>query len=167
MSELLVSVDPGLRELGLARFEGERLVCAELVRNPVRRDRGPAAWAAMAGAVGKVLQARPDVLVLELPQVYLGSRAPGVDPADLLELTGVLGAIVGSVGAKRALGYRPREWKGQVPKRVHQERLMGILTAGELAAIRPCPDSLIHNVRDAIGLGLFQLKRTTGMGYAR
>ncbi len=154
-----VAIDPGLRELGVAVFHGRDLVRAFLVKNPERHLRGPSAWQSMAGATVANLDLRPDLAVVEIPQVYRESRAPSVDPDDLLQLVGVEGVIIGRLQPHRSVGYRPREWKGQVRKEAHNKQTLALLSASERTAIQDCAASYLHNVLDAIGLGLFQLKR--------
>jgi hypothetical protein len=157
----LIAIDPGLRVAGAAVFENAVLTWAGLVRNPVKKERGPEAWMAMAREVEKVVYVkanRNDALVTEYPQVYRGPRQKG-DPADLIELTGVAGAISGVLQAETSRGFLPREWKGATPKTVHNARVLARLTADEKTAIDATPPSLIHNVIDAVGIGLFYLGR--------
>jgi len=103
---------------------------------------------------------KPELLVTEFvseyPQVY--ARGPG-DPADLIELAGVVGAVGYAIRSMKSSSYLPRSWKGQVPKDVMCARIEGRLSPEEKAAIRPCPTSLRHNVLDAIGVGLFHIGR--------
>lgn len=97
-------------------------------------------------------------LVCEIPQVYARDRSKG-DPNDLIDLAGVVGACT-----QEALTVEwspvPRDWKGQIPKHVTQARVLDALGAEELAAIdETIPASLLHNVYDAIHLGLVYLRR--------
>lgn len=160
-SEVLVAVDPGLRELGLALFHGQTLVACHLVRSPERTVRGPVAWRAMAKAVVEALGGpRPEgVVVTEYPQAYRAQHQKG-DQADLIELAGAVGAVSYALGAERLVGYLPREWKGQVPKEVHNRRIRSKLTDAELAVLTAIrAGALEHNVVDAIGIGLVHLGR--------
>ena len=159
MPNVTVSIDPGLRHLGLATFCDETLTYAGLIKNPETTARGPKAWVAMAEVVAREVDDR--VLMThdfasEVPQVY--ARGPG-DPADLLELAGVVGAVAAVIGAGRATGYLPRVWKGQVPKAVMCRRIEDRLSDDEKDAVEKCPASLRHNVLDAIGIGLYHLGR--------
>ncbi len=55
----------------------------------------------------------------------------------------------------------PAQWKGAVPKEVHQPRILAALTAAEqgvLDAAKVAP-TLKNNVVDAIGLGLWAVGR--------
>lgn len=112
-------------------------------------------------------------LALEVMQVYGGPRKE--DPNDLLELNGVQGAISATVDdLDEIVAYLPRQWKGQVPKDVMCRRITkpGRLTEQELentglvradnaiGAKHPnIPTHLLHNVLDAIGIGLYHLNR--------
>ena len=163
---MVVSIDPGLRACGVAIFWDGVLVRAAYVKNPEKKARGPEAWKAMAQAVYEWMSdtnkpgwtKRPHVLVLEVPQVYRAGQQKG-DPDDLIQLAGVDGCVVGLIGPDVVRAYLPREWKGQVPKEIHNARVMRELTEEEKAAIEPCAPSLLHNVIDGIGIGLYFLKR--------
>jgi hypothetical protein len=153
---VLLAVDPGLRGCGAALFFDGALTFAHYVRNPNREDRGPAAWRDMAEAVRLFAQGRLiDALVLEVPQVY--TRGKG-DPGDLVELAGVDGAILGRLMPVQQYGYKPREWKGSVPKDIHHARVRKTLTEAERQILEnSAPASLRHNVLDAIALGKWWL----------
>lgn len=162
---LTLAIDPGLRECGLAWYRDQTLVRCGLAVNPDRHGRGLAAWRSMAQACFALWRPRGtlDDLVVELPQVYGSGRGKG-DPNDLLQLTGVLGAIGGYLRAQHYHEFTPRAWKGQVPKAVHHDRVVNVwLSESELAALRlGCEDvksDLKHNVLDAVGLGLHWHKR--------
>jgi hypothetical protein len=160
-------VDPGLRLCGVALFEGPTLVRAWLAKNSVKTERGPTAWNSMGDAVlSSWLKNSPrrghqlDQLVVEVPQVYFGSRGGG-NAADLIELAGVVGAVSSSVPVRNRKCFLPREWKGSVPKAVHNKRVLKRLDAEETASLEKVPKSLQHNMVDSIGLGLFYLGRMT------
>lgn len=145
-------------------FRDGVLVRAAYVKNTEMKKRGPEAWQPMAKAVYKWLAdfmadgERVDVLVLEVPQVYSAGQQKG-DTDDLIQLAGVDGCIVGYVGPDAVKAYLPREWGGQTPKHIKNARVMKELTEEEKRAIEACAPSLLHNVQDAIGIGLYYLKR--------
>lgn len=161
---LLVSCDPGLRACGVAVFQDGVLVHAALVKNPVKKARGPEAWWGMADAVrthiweSDSFRLVPRTYVLEVPQVYRFGKSR-TDPDDLIQLAGVGGAVGAVLRPKEAYGYYPRQWKGQVPKEVMVARIEGRLTPEEVKAIQPVAASLRHNVLDGVGLGLHHLGR--------
>lgn len=155
---VLVSYDPGLREAGIALFHGKVLHRAALLRNPVEKLRGPSAWRAMAKEAAKWVGGPVDVAVVEMMQVYGGKWA--ANPADLMQLVGVDGAVCMSIDAKAYVDYLPRSWKGQVPQATYAKRIDALLKkTGESEAVEECPASLRHNVLHAVGLGLFHLGR--------
>jgi hypothetical protein len=156
----LVAIDPGLRVMGWAVFNHHgALHAARLLRNPDNTGRGPATWARMAAQI-------PDDgtdLAIEYPQIYRGGKA---DPSDLIELAGVVGACTVARDWAGIRGFLPRAWKGQIPKDVHQKRILATLTPAEIEIVRAldCPASLAHNVLDAIGIGLHALGRQLHTG---
>jgi hypothetical protein len=165
-----LAIDPGLRQCGVSIFEGTSLHGAWLARSRVLKDRGPKAWFAMAEKVFESwLQRAPargylvHSLVVEVPQVYWRARrrgkAGGGNAADLIELAGVVGAISSLAPVLNRVHFLPRKWKGQVPKKVHNARVMKRLSSAEQGFIEPTPASLLNNVIDSVGLGLFHLGR--------
>jgi hypothetical protein len=55
----------------------------------------------------------------------------------------------------------PRTWKGNIPKAIHNERVLGALTAAERATLpkRPRAKDFDHNMIDAVGIALWQLRK--------
>jgi hypothetical protein len=96
---------------------------------------------------------RPHRLVVEVPRIYPHSRDQKGDLNDLLELAGVVGALTG-VFSVVSFVY-PADWKGQLPKKVMNDRVLMTLGLDE-------GDALVHhdhNTLDAIGIGLHDLGR--------
>ena len=96
-------------------------------------------------------------IVIELPQVYAGSKSKG-NPNDLIKLAYEAGRVVGSAAAKV---IKPREWKGTIKKEVMLKRILSKLDDRELRLLKGLglPPSKEHNVVDAIGIGLWALGR--------
>ena len=167
----LVSFDPGLREAGLAVFTEGRLTFATLVKsNSLKRD-GPA-WKEMTKEVKYALSLTNlsvfhfgFTLASEIPQVYREGKGGNVDPSDLTNLAGVVGAVIGYLDPDEVFTYLPATWKGQVPKDRHQPRILARLDDVERFALArvSCPKSKLHNVIDAIGIWLFHLGRIGGV----
>jgi hypothetical protein len=160
----IIAFDPGLRCCGMALFNDGKLIEATAPRSDIKSPvRDVPAWVGMAAACREVAADWPaaDLVVYEMPEVYLtGGKG---DPNDLMQLTGVLGAVSG-VFSCRWEGYLPVQWKGQLDKDVHHARIREFfLTAAELRRMEGQLDSIIsslqHNALDAVGLGLFYLKR--------
>jgi hypothetical protein len=81
-------------------------------------------WQALARGVETWLEANyslPGVVLVETMKAYVQGRA---DPADLMELAGVAGAIVGRLGTSgwSSEGVRAAEWNGQVPAPIRRNR---------------------------------------------
>jgi hypothetical protein len=155
----LLSLDPGLRACGVGYFVDGKLLQADLVRNTEKTLRGPGAWVTMAQAVLAEFPGEYDVLVVEQQQVYAAGKAKG-DPADLLELAGVVGACTALLSWDEVVGVLPKAWKGQVPKEVHNARILKALSHEERNMVElSCAPSLVHNVIDSVGLGLWFLNK--------
>jgi hypothetical protein len=167
---IIVGIDPGLRQCGVAVIDDTgRLGSAWLVKG-ARTGRGPVVWNAMAEAVANTYagpladprSARGLWLAIERPRIYRAGVSKG-DPADLLELQGVVGAIARDwlrAGAQ-VTAYFPAEWKGQVPKDVHNAQVMARLSVEERERVtQAAPRSLVHNVIDAVGIAAFHHRRT-------
>jgi len=105
------------------------------------------------------LPAKIDHLAIEFPRVRdkrTQRRAKkGTDPNDLVDLAGIVGAILATVDAVSTV-WLPEEWKGQVPKEIHNARAIARLSPEELVNVpkRPRAKDFDHNVVDAIGIGL-------------
>ena len=153
-NEDLVAVDLGKRKVGVAVFSVDRLLkTAFTVYYPTWGDRK---WNArhMASEVALRIAAvtTQGDIVQEWPVVRDLFR---VAEKDIKTLQAV-GRILGSVER-----YKPREWKGNVPKEVHHARLRQVLSTDELLLIDGT-----HDAWDAVGIGLFANGRT-GRGGTR
>lgn len=164
---IVVSIDPGVRACGVAVWrwsQGQRplLLAAAHVKS---RSMGvdATAWLAMAEAVNAWLQGVGEEndhtddyqLVIEFPQTYGGKSAKG-DTNDLLTLSAVVAAICAELRHYQNAGitvWRPREWKGNLPKEVTMARVEARLLDEEKRRIFWPAPSLKHNVYDAIAIG--------------
>lgn len=100
---------------------------------------------------------RAERMIVEIPQVYPGPRAE--DPNDLIGVAIIAGQWIRSVSAPDTRRVFPRQWKGGVDKKIHNGRVLAKLSAAELQEVPKMAASKLHNVIDAIGLGLFDLGR--------
>lgn len=100
-------------------------------------------------------------LAIEIPQIYTQSKLKG-DPNDLLKLTLVIGAVCGMLSPSVKISlYKPREWKGQTPKDVMIRRIQNKITEYERERVElPSAKSYQHNVWDAVGIGLFHVRKS-------
>lgn len=158
----VLAVDPGLRGSGVALVSGGQLVRAGYAPSAERTARGAAAWAAAAWAVAEWVWSRHlrfDLGLVENPEQYegVGHKA---NREDITELTGVAGGVSVILSVKAPVtSVLPKQWKGQVPKDVHNSRVMARLSQAEQLVIEWPADSLKHNVIDAVGLALWKAGR--------
>lgn len=143
----LLSIDPG-RDTGWAFFDNGVLVECGLTS------------VGMPNCRATYLLCFADSVIVELPQVYRAAQSKG-DPNDLIKVAVEVGQW--KERSKLARGpctlVHPAEWKKQVPKDIHHMRIMEHLYALERGKIPALPKTKAHNVLDAIGLGLWHLKR--------
>jgi len=152
----LVSIDPG-HDTGWASWDSARLVGCGLCHV---KD-----YPELPFRAGLPI----DDLIVEVPQDYSSNRQ--VDPNDLISLGYKVGAIVGVFTAYHHLMSRtftcarvfPREWKGQLPKNICHDRHLPKLDAREKrvlqTALAEVPNGKRHDVKDAVCLGLWRIKR--------
>ena len=161
----IVSIDPGLAKVAVAVWDPAdnfslEYACLVRCEHPVGMERAQK-WREMADCVVAELMEKlgnPLDLVVEVPQIYSGARKE--DPNDLIDLAGVLGAIIGALPQVSVeWSPKPREWKGQLPKTATKQRVDSKLVASEKACISWPIQSLAHNVYDAIHLGIVYLER--------
>ena len=71
------------------------------------------------------------------------------------------GMLAARVKAKSVRLVKPQQWKGSRPKEVDNRLTMGLLSDQErrIVAAVNAPPSLLHNVIDAIGIGLWAIGR--------
>jgi hypothetical protein len=135
--ELLLAIDPG-KVTGLALFRRGRLVAANAAD-------GDTLWTLRPPCT-------VDQVIVERPCARMSDR--GVRKInDLLALAIRAGRAAAPFGDS-VTWIRPEGWKGELPKNVAAGRYLKCLDPEELLLV---PDD--HNVRDAIGLGLYALGR--------
>lgn len=131
-----------------------------LVTESVAHEANKVAWdigAALNGrlpSVGATSQYLPTHLVIETMQVYTRSKG---DPNDLLVLAAVGGYLFGTFEATENIGYKPREWKGQVPRGVLGRNTERKLQAsGEWAkVVVPSVAEKLNDVMHGVALGWY------------
>lgn len=157
---VLVPLDPGVHGHGVAVFAEGVLAWAGYVSgeggspHPLLETIQPiivvADWGEMID------------LVIEEPQVYDTPKQKGRQ-RDIIRLAFVAGAVAGALTALGRVSnlqtVQPAQWKGNLPKSVVMERVIAELAEEEQQVIE-CPSSgVLHNVYDAIGIGLHELRR--------
>jgi hypothetical protein len=135
----LLTIDPGTTATGIAIFTALGELCrAWLVPDPY----------CMAQRVSS------DEMLIEIPRAY-GAGSP-VDPNDLIKLALLGGYLAGINNSARRWYIHPQDWKGQVPKKIDNERTLRQLKDNERHILGERPN---HNVVDAVGIGLWALGR--------
>ncbi len=159
-SSFHLSLDPGLRGIGMALWCADALLDARYIAS--KAPRSERNLGALLSSLAESVRAEiPPVraVTLECPQVYRAGLQKG-DPNDLIAISLVAGLVSGIVGAQEIKTLAPREWKGQVPKEIMQKRIVARLSEEELACVAlPSAKGLAHNVWDAVGIGLSGLGR--------
>jgi hypothetical protein len=142
---MIVAIDPGKHASGWAVFwDGKLWACG------FGNDADP---------ILDVTEGIVDLVVLEVPRVYDRKRWKG-DPNDLIDISVAGGILVGALRPETVKLVRPQDWKGQTPKGVQADRTLAKLTKAEAERLNGVASkSKLHNVIDAIGIGLWELKR--------
>ena len=159
--ELLIAIDPGVHGCGVAFLINGKLKVAYYI--PTAEECPLHSFDIHAADATEV------VFILEKPQIYKTRLLKG-DPNDLIDVAVAGGEMLGKlrtiarchvpVHRIAVEKIKPALWKKQLPKEVVQERVKPKLTPQELAVVvKPKPASLMHNVWDAVGIGLWGVKR--------
>jgi len=135
---LLIAIDPGVHKCALAYFSGLEVFHVAMIPTGQK----PA------------LPEKPSRVVCEVPTVY-ATRGQRGRQSDIIALAYSAGVMVRAIDCADVRLVEPREWKGQVPKNVHHARVRATLTPEECLLF----DTLDHNGKDAVALGLWELKR--------
>lgn len=145
----LLSIDPGKTHCGMAVFTDGLLFRALLVKTEN-----------ISFVIGNQIF---DVVVVEKPQVYKSLEVDSRDLVDLAIVAGEIGGVCRRLGAE-VVYHLPSTWKKGVPKEIHGPRIRRALEErGEWDRVEvPRAKSLLHNVIDAAGLGLFEIGRRGG-----
>ena len=142
----LIAVDPGVHFCAAAWFRASTLYKVEL-----RTERLPESLHAC---------------VCELPNQR--GRNTTVRMSTIIDLTLAAGRMTGAYECKYVT---PSKWKKQVPctcgprvvveECVHHRRMVKVLSAAELTLVKSAPITagLLHNIYDAVSLGLVTLGR--------
>jgi len=131
------AVDPGVSYYAIASFRAGCLVsCSfrDVVERPSSRIQR---WC-----------------IIEKPVVYERGR---VRKSDIVDLAFSAGLVAGGYAQHRCVS--PAEWKGQVPKSVHQRRILGRLSPSEASVLAGALKKHLVHVLDAVGIGLWALRR--------
>jgi hypothetical protein len=133
---MILAIDPGACS-GFAYFADTRLVsCGVFGERPSA--------------------ANVHLVVIERPQVYVKRE---VDLNDLVTLGIFVGRLTEFYSGCDVEHVLPREWKGQMPKDISWARSQSKLSADEMRIVPVLAKTTVHNMRDAIGIGLWKCGR--------
>jgi len=154
MKAYLVTVDPGTRYLAYAVVSSEgRLI--EAKKFVLDAEMLGVRCAQAAQWMRHITYGGCHALLVEHPRVNQGSRA---DPNDIVDLATITGACC-TAPVGNVMLVKPSRWKGSVPKKIHQARLLGRLP---LDWIKMLGDSVKdHDIVDAVGIAWWAVQ--TGM----
>lgn len=147
----LAAVDPGTTNLGIALFDRGVLVDAAYMYRPSARD--VVRW------VRERTRGHATAWVREKMTKYPDRpRSHG----DLDAIEDLMARVARILGMSWDMAAKARRWKASVPKPIHHRRLAKFLVPEEVPIWETCnPDS-----RDAVGIGLYSLKRVGRGGVA-
>ncbi len=151
-------IDPGAKNAGAAIFEDKELVSAWLARGKN--------WQETADDVFKYVPVPQvvETIVIERMQIY--KDTPLAHANDCITLSLMSGRVAGMFPNCNVIEYTPAKWKGGTPKAIMTERIIGLLSQDELDRITvPKAKSLMHNVYDAVGLGIRHTRGTRALGW--
>lgn len=171
MTSYLLAIDPSINSCGVAEFIAGELVDARTLVPKVPEGLRTSQERAcdMACVIEDTFWRRKSwytdaILVVEWPQVYKrsGSKGPPSIGEDLLPLAGIVIAVAALLRPDKLLTPTPAEWIGQLPKSKKGDPWKSPRGLRIAKALTPEERKLIpksHDAIDAVGLGLWALKR--------
>lgn len=168
----ILAIDPSLADTGVAVLRAIKpgqphqvqyaRLAAQTATTDILSARVDRMVATVRGVAHSVLIDPPHAVIIELPRIHVVTRGGKADPADIIRLAVLVGALCQhwtQVGSIVRL-IEPADWKGQTPKDVTEKRCRAILTESEFRVIDlPGAKTKQHNVWDAIGIGLWSIGR--------
>lgn len=157
--ELLAAVDPGVREAGVAVFEGGKLARVEFVREDY--GSGPAQIDRMARALYVACGGEDAGAIVCETMVFRSGRTDAAQ--DIVDVQTVVGALIGWAGGEAVSLVAPGDWTSKRSKTVNHVRIRSRLDAEETARLEAglarCPKANHKEILDAVGIGLYALRR--------
>jgi len=155
----VLCIDPG-KDSGWALFQDGLLVVCGLLKVTAE---DATQYKALADRVPVL-----DVCIVERPVIYPG-RKQIASSNNIITLALTAGAAMGHLGlrARRKIYVEPRAWKGQQPKAASNIKTINLLFAAERKIVGESgvPETMLNNTLDAIGIGLWHLKRKETHAY--
>lgn len=133
----VLSIDPGVHKSACAIFIDGLLTFADDLKNDQ--------------AFQLIKNTKNVVVVVETPVLYPTKRKQHKDVARLLDIAKQMIKT-----SKTGVGVTPSAWKGQVPKKIHNKRVLSMLSDEEKRRVVSLKN---HNTVDAVGIGLWFLQR--------
>lgn len=155
---ITIGVDPGLVCTGWGRFDDGVLVAAGMVRGDSDLDTS-ARVVDIADRLRDVCSGADQLCVERMAY----RKHEKVNPEIILALQLLAGTCLRlAKPSADVLFVQPLTWKGKLDGDAHNSRVRLTLTPQERNIVDVLkPKSLLHNVLDGIGLGLFVLNRLT------
>lgn len=154
-----ICIDPGVRAIAVSMSEDSRIVKAGMVTG--KFPEGCTDVVVMGDILYRALVmdfGTADELHIERP-VFQAHSAQ--NPEDIINLALVVGCFT-TVG-QTVKSYRPTDWKGSLPKKIHHKRIGAHVNQhgdfNERMIWTKNQRAKDHNVRDAFALNLFALGR--------
>ena len=164
----LIAIDPGVHNMAIAVF-GDNGVLLEAWNETsttmfenvnVRLEGWGSPSVRLINRLQRHVRLERNRIIGERQVVYPGAKGLKTNPNDLLDLAMCAGAFYGALCVDMHASLtlvEPAEWKAQVPKDITKKRIEGLLSHSEPLSIKKGGE--MHNVYDAIGIGLFALGR--------
>jgi len=165
-SQTVIGIDCGVKYIGISRFDNTQLCDCAYISSSEQDDQNGArnVFSLVENVrVSNILKGVSEDIrvVIEYPEQYAYSPAPRSAVQGLAYTGGALTYMFHYHLSASVQLVLPKEWKGQVPKDIFLKRIEGRLTEQESIILdsKKFSQSKRHNVVDAIGLGLYYLKR--------
>lgn len=159
----LLSIDPGKKAIGAALWADGLLVRAFL-----SRAKGKDLNTLLVSHFRTAEWERVNEVAIEVMRYR--AQDGRSRPNDLLDVQAIGMAVAGRVGDSVRV-YAPHEWKSALPKAVHHVRLIEALSDEERIildrAVDKAPKAHHKEIYDAVGIGLFHLRRINLAGVSR
>lgn len=151
----LIAIDPGLQGTGIAEWDDHELVGVWVL--DVESRFGKLEWPDRADLIAHRLvkllcpPAHDTAVVCEMPEFQGGAgRSMGWKTGDLQRLAYLVGLFGGRVHPSPFYPVLVHEWKGQLPKKVVEDRLTKILGANVCQSL-----GIKSHAWDAVGIGMW------------
>ncbi len=164
----LLTVDPASYQTGVAYFEDGQLLFVRVLRGSSARkeiidytDEAVKRAGSIAQQMHEVsaqlgLKAGEFELAVEYPRIYPGTRDE--DPNSMIDISLVIGRLLENIPEPLKAHFPfPGQWKSQVKKKHMVKHIISFLSKNEIEAMGK--DVKNHNAVDAVGIGLWKLRR--------